>query len=262
MWGNRGVDAARAMKAAALLAVALVACLTSRLGAAQVVRGQVVDSISGAPVAGAALALRNEAGASVDSAEAASDGSFVLSSPAWGRFVVVVKRIGYRPLVSDPMPLRGADTVFADYQLTPLPTHLSPVVVDAQAAVQYAHVRYLERQGFFKRRAWAHGKFLDPEYIAWRAEHAWNADDLLRGRAMVMGVVGTSRGYRLRCGKAAFFIDDRLFPGRDLDQAIDPDDVLAIEIYDGSMLPSRFYGSCAIVVWTKARAEEAPQRFR
>ncbi len=65
-----------------------------------------------------------------------------------------------------------------------------------------------------------------------------------------------SCGYRLFCGKPKFFIDDRLFIGDDLDQAIAPENVLAIEIYDRARFPNVFYGSCAVVVWTRGVAEE------
>ncbi len=224
---------------------------------AQVVRGVISDTTTGRRVVGARVTMSDVLGRPVGTAVSGTDGTFVVATLQDGTYIITIRRLGFRPLVASPQVLRVADTLQLDYHLYPLPVQLDPLVVEAEAVERYAEVQYLHREGFYKRVQRTSGRFLDPAAIDRRREFATRADDFLIGKAMVMGVTGTLRGYRLRCGKPKFFIDDRLFIGDDLDQAIDPEDVLAVEIYDlvrASQMPDFFYGRCAVVVWTRTSA--------
>jgi hypothetical protein len=225
--------------------------------AAQAIRGSIRDTTTGRAVSSARVVMLDRLGDTVATVVSLADGTFSVTAPQWGEFIIYIRRLGYRPLVQAPVELHTAETLDITYHLQPLPVPLNPVIVEAEAVVQYAYVRYLQKEGFYRRHKSTYGgRFLDPVAIERRMEFVRRADEFLLGQAMVMGVVGTSRGYRLRCGKPKFFIDDRLFIGDDLDQAIDPEAVLAIEIYDGARESDFFYGNCAVVVWTRSAAEE------
>jgi hypothetical protein len=226
-------------------------------GAAQVLRGTVRDSSNHRGITNARVTLLNEAGETATVALTRGDGTFVARAPTFGVYTVSVIRIGFQPLQDEPFMLLPGDTVQAVYSLAPLPVPLEPVIVETQAV----HIEYLQEEGFFYRQKAYWGRFLDPAAIDRRREFAHRADDFLIGQTMVMSLENTRMGYRLSCGRPRFFIDDREFYGDELDQAIDPEDVLAIEIYTGGGPPIPiFYGGCAIVVWTRARAEEQAWR--
>lgn len=242
-----------------LLGVLLFLIATPPCLSAQLLRGVVTDTTAGVTVASARVTMTDAEGQVVATAVTSRDGAFVTHPPGEGSYIVSVQQIGYRPLVANPELLHVADTLDIVYYLHRLPVELDPVTVEAEARVRHVELRHLEQNGFFRRARMTDGKFLDPEAIDRRRDVTHRADEFLIGSAHVMGVMGTMRGYRLRCGRPAFYIDDRRFSGRDLDQAIAPENVLAIEIYDLVRMGQRtdiMYGSCAIVVWTKARAEE------
>jgi hypothetical protein len=236
----------------------LLLATVSQPAASQAIRGTVRDSSNHRGIPNAQITLLNEAGETATVAVSKSDGTFLANAPTFGVYTVSVIRIGYQPLQDDPLMLFPGDTVEAVYSLAPLPVPLEPVIVETQAV----HIEYLQEEGFFYREKAYQGRFLDPAAIDRRREFARRADDFLIGQAMVMSLDSTRRGYRLRCGRPRLFIDDREFYGDDFDQAIDPEDVLAIEIYDvmNAMPFSVFYGKCAVAVWTRSAAEAKARR--
>jgi len=222
----------------------------------QVLRGSLLDSATHLPVEGARVVILNRPGDTVSTDFTGDDGVFLAEPPRWGTFVVSIQRLGYRPLVQTPVELIPGDTVDITYYMQPLAYSMEPVVVKAEALVQLAHVSYLHREGFYRRQRRSYdGRFLDPAATERRRVLAKRADDFLLGHAHVTRLNRSQLGYRLRCGKPTLFIDGRLFIGDELDQAIDPTDVLAMEIYDGSYMYNPLYGGCSVVVWTKRRAE-------
>ncbi|MCH8937021.1 MAG: carboxypeptidase regulatory-like domain-containing protein [Gemmatimonadetes bacterium] len=243
----------------------LVAMLPGAL-TAQVVRGVITDTTTGRRVAGARVTMSDVLGRPVGTAVSGTDGTFVVAALRDDTYIITIRRLGFQPLVASPQVLRAADTLQLHYHLYPLPVRLDPLVVEAEAVERYADVQYLHRQGFYKRIPRTSGRFLDPAAIDRRREFARRPDDFLIGQAHVTHLPNAHLGYRLRCGRPKFFIDDREFFGDELDQAIDLEDVLAMEIYDlvrPSQMPDFFYGRCAVVVWTRAApGSEDPMRDR
>ena len=91
------------------LALTLAAPLT-----AQTVRGTLVDG-AGQAVGGAAVALRDSAGATVARELTGADGRFVVRAPRPGRYTLAAERIGYAASVSPPLALSAGETL--DYRM-------------------------------------------------------------------------------------------------------------------------------------------------
>src|SRR3989442_1398286 len=117
------------MRVAALLLIAALPATGSL--AAQTVRGQLIDSISRAPLPGAFVTLVDEQGVERVRAMTNATGEFVLSAPA-GAYRLRSKRIGFRPYLSSPLTLRSGETMSFIASVVPIPVALSQVVVEGQ----------------------------------------------------------------------------------------------------------------------------------
>jgi hypothetical protein len=107
-------------------AVALLLGLAAESALAQRLTGTVTDSASGAPIAGAVVALNDGAGALIARGMTNQAGAFsVASHPSLRR--VSVRRLGYRPRDVDV----AAGTAQLDIRVMQLPTLLQPVSVAA-----------------------------------------------------------------------------------------------------------------------------------
>ncbi len=100
----------------ALLALsALVVLAASKLSMAplhaQVVMGQVVDSIAATPVGTGFVVLLDQEGREVARALSTDDGRFRLEAPAGGVYKLRSERIGYGAFTSAPFELEGSETL-------------------------------------------------------------------------------------------------------------------------------------------------------
>jgi len=112
--------------------LAALLLITAIPAAAQSVRGQLSDSVSRAPLAGAFLTLVDEH--SVEKARSITNGAgeFLLTAPAAGVYRLRSKRIGFRPYVSRPLTLQAGETVSFSAAIDPIPVALSQVVVEGE----------------------------------------------------------------------------------------------------------------------------------
>lgn len=101
---------------------------TSQRAEAQVVHGQVVDSVSRTPLPATFVTLVDEHG--IEHAHTVSDpsGQYVLKAPASGSYRIRAKRIGFRPLVS-PLLSLGVEPQSYIAAIDPIPIVLEDVVV-------------------------------------------------------------------------------------------------------------------------------------
>jgi hypothetical protein len=91
----------RATLVASLLTLALAAPLS-----AQIVRGSVIDTTTGLPIAGATIALRTiSPDSSVAGAVSDSAGNFSVLAPTPGIYLIAVRKIGYQPIAGPPRQL-------------------------------------------------------------------------------------------------------------------------------------------------------------
>ncbi len=236
-----------------------VALLPPSRAMGQTVRGTIRDSTTSRPVASARVTLLDSYGDTVATGVSGGDGTFLVSAADWGAFILSIVRLGYRPFIAPYVRLLPADTLEVAYEMSPLAIAMDPVVVQAEAAVQYAHVRYLQKEGFYHRERATTGRHLGPVAVEKRSYFAHRFTDFMVGLPHVRVdygfLAGSGRELKLRCGKPRFFIDDvPLIADAPIDEAIDALDVLAIEIYDSAGSAPARYGVCSVVIWTRHKA--------
>lgn len=102
---------------------------------AQVVRGRVVDALTGDPVPGATLALVDIAGDIVRATDSDASGHFQLRAPAAGFFSVQADGLGYASFRSDPVSLVDDGVVDVRLRLGVEAIPLAPFVVLADSQI-------------------------------------------------------------------------------------------------------------------------------
>ena len=219
------------------------------------VTGRVVNR-NGAPVGNARIGLLGSSAATVTRA----NGEFVLDSVPAGTQALVVRQLGYRP-TEVPVELSSRTPTRVTVRLGEFVPELTPVEVVSRRDEGLQKVGYLDR-----KRSSAGGYFLTPEQIEKR--HALQFTDLMRtipglqvssqnGQAMLTSNRSASSGSG---GCVTVFVDgaawQQLTPG-DLDSFVRPEEVAAVEVYNGVQVPAQFATvgqTCsAVVVWTKTR---------
>ncbi len=215
--------------------------------------GRVVNR-SGAPVVGARVGLMGTSAATLSRA----NGDFVLDSLPAGTQALVVRQIGYRP-TEVPVELSSRAPARVTVQLGIFVPELSPVEVVSRRDEGLQKVGYLDR-----KRTSAGGYFMDTEQIDRR--NALRFSDILRttpgvrvveqgGQAMIVSTRSASGN-----GCVTMYVDGspwQQLQAGDLDSYVQPNEVAAIEVYNGPSVPPQFTTpgqSCsAVVVWTKTR---------
>ena len=219
------------------------------------VTGRVVNR-NGAPVANARIGLMGSSAATVTRA----NGEFTLDSVPAGTQALVVRQLGYRP-TEVPVELSARTPTRVTVRLGEFVPELSPVEVVSRRDEGLQKVGFLDR-----KRSSAGGRFLTPEEIEKR--RALQFTDLMRtipglqvssqnGQAMLTSSRSSGTGSG---GCVTVFVDgaawQQLTPG-DLDSFVRPEEVAAVEVYNGVQVPAQFATigqTCsAVVVWTKTR---------
>lgn len=233
------------------LRLALLALVLTSVGAAaQSLRGRVIDSEMGTPLAGATVQI----GKSGPVLRTDSAGQFVAQNLTPGITAVEIKQIGYEPTTFD---IRIPDSGFVSGAF-PLDFNgylLPAVVVEARAAALMPRYTDFERRRQRKMGA----------YLRW--------DELKKqGASSVGDALRTVRGVRMACDQQRFecyavmvrtpqcqptwFVDG--VEVHSFHENTPINDVYGIEIYRGAAeIPAEFGGSNAacgvIVVWTKSK---------
>jgi hypothetical protein len=255
---SEGLLALRSMSVAALPKIAgtdSVSKVPIQKGTARVF-GKVLNA-SGAPVANARVGLMGISAATLTRA----NGDFVLDSLPSGTQAIVVRQLGYRP-TEVPVELSARSPARVTVKLGIYVPELSPVEVVS------ARDEGLQKVGFSDRkRSAAGGYFMDPDQLEKR--HATQFTDLLR---TVPGIRVSSAGNGQQTiqstrsatggGCVTVYVDgaqwQSMEPG-DLDSFVRPEEVAAVEVYNGISTPPQFVtagNNCAaVVVWTKMRVQ-------
>ena len=235
----------------------LTGLLAPSSGSARVL-GRVLNA-NGGPVANARVGLMGNSAATLTRAT----GDFVLDSLPAGTQALVVRQLGYRP-TEIPVELSSRTPARVTVRLGVFVPELTPVEVVSIRDQGLQKVGYSER-----KRSATGGHFIDPEAIERR--HAQLFSDLLRtvpGIRVTQGsgpgnsaVVTSSRGTSGN-GCVTIFVDGaqwQSLSAGDLDSFVRPDEVAAIEVYNGASVPPQFSAAgqnCAsVVVWTKTRVQ-------
>lgn len=226
--------------------------------AAQRVEGRLRDADTEAAIAGATLALLDDAGTVVHSAVSGVAGEFSLRAPRAGVYRIRASRLGYRDATSGPVDLVGNAEVWVEMRLSTRTVVLEPVTVTAQP--RYAR---LQRAGFYQREAefgpegLHEAHFLDQREI--EAKNPFSVVDLLKD---LPGVYPQRGGLSMRRGcQPAIVIDgfttvrangQRGGSGRMIES---PASLVGVEVYYGMAIPARYLldaGGCGVILfWTK-----------
>ena len=123
------------MKSTAIAVFALVA-LARTSAQAQVVSGQVVDSVSAMPVPRGFVVLLDRANAEVARGLADPDGRFTLRAPSPGTYRLRSERIGFHLAVSDPFTVSPEGITGYVLAISALPIRLADLAIRADGECQ------------------------------------------------------------------------------------------------------------------------------
>jgi len=254
---SEGLLSLRSMSVAALPKIAGTdsTAKAAQRGSARVF-GKVLNA-SGAPVANARVGLMGISAATLTRA----NGDFVLDSLPSGTQAIVVRQLGYKP-TEVPVELSARTPARVTVKLGVYVPELSPVEVIS------AREEGLQRVGFLDRkRSAAGGYFMDPDQLEKR--RATMFTDLLRtvpGIRVQSGPNGQQSISSTRSatggGCVTVWVDGAQWQSMeagDLDAFVRPEEVSAIEVYNGISTPPQFVtvgqNCSAVVVWTKLRVQ-------
>lgn len=259
------------MDAASALAVAL-GLGWSHLDA-QTLRGTVADRESGRPVVEALVLLLGERGDTVAHALTDATGTFLLSAPGAGGYVLDVSTLGYRTARAGVFELGAGGEMTLAVRMTPEPIAIPGLAVDRSWSVREPP---LVRNGFFHRMSQGVGHFITPMDL--ERSSATRLTDVLARVPFLTVVRASTDRVLVRDGgslcAAAVLVDGILastVEGRsgragpivgsegDIEGLVALRDVEAVEVYrGGSEIPGQFAGmvrrECgAIIIWTRRR---------
>jgi hypothetical protein len=112
--------------------VAALLALDTTSASAQIVRGMVLDSLTGAPVRDALVMLIGDDGAPRARALSLDAGSYAIAAPSPGRYSIRAKRIGFRAVQSRPFDVSEGEVRLHDVLAPTVRVSLPSVTVHAQ----------------------------------------------------------------------------------------------------------------------------------
>lgn len=253
--------------AAAVLALVLLASPA----AAQVLRGTVVDSASGQPVAGVQVMALTPVETGAGQAVTGRDGQFTLRLRGAGSYRLRVRRLGYSPRITQPISVDSSFEASVRLWLTPVATPLDTVTVVAERVAVEKRLGYLVDAGFYNRRHWGFGLFITRARID--SVRPWVISDLFYGISGVrvycprLGMcdllmpAAATMFYRGTCWPSVILDGVVIRPGGVdralmLDELLNPFNIEAIEVYRSPAgVPVQYSGylsPCgAIIAWTR-----------
>lgn len=111
------------------LALAAAALAAAEPAYAQIIRGQVVDASTGAPIQGAFVVLLDSAGVHWGETLSGDGGAFVVRAPRPGRYVLRAERIGYADRLSDTLRLAQGQVLTYRFAIGVKPVNLEGLKV-------------------------------------------------------------------------------------------------------------------------------------
>jgi hypothetical protein len=238
-------------------AIGLAADLSTT--SAQIIRGQLLDGVTGRPISAGLLVLLDSAGVSVRQAIAGDSGRFVIESRA-GTYRLRAEALGYQTALSDTITVEPRRVRYIEFRLRVDVVELAPLKV-----VSAPRVFWLNQAGFYRRMQAGTGTFFTrDDFDLHRPRYAseilrLTAGVRLRPRWPGNAITFTrSEATRLTGGgcSPAIWIDGARSSDNGTIDHVHPDDVEAIEVYRGpSQVPAQYGGAdsaCGVIlVWTR-----------
>ena len=131
--GSRTLDLVFPLRWVAGVVATLVLTGLGKSASAQIIRGQVVEESSGAPIDAGFVVLLNAAGKEVFRTLADRAGRFTIRAPAAGTYRIRSERIGYRLAVSPDIALATGQTLEYRMSVVAIPVQLSTIQISAES---------------------------------------------------------------------------------------------------------------------------------
>lgn len=263
--GRMQARAVRGWMQAAAFALLLVALDAGGLQA-QRVDGQILDTETATPIAGAVLTLLNEQGQAVHRAVSNGRGFFTLQAPTPGVYRIHASRLGYRDATSHPLDLLVTAELDVELRLSTDAVRLEPLTVTG-----VPRHRRLEQEGFYERKerfgpdGLREAHFLEERDIErLNAFHVGDIFNHLHGVRNEGGKVTMRRGctpaivmdgFVVQAGSSRMWRQTILpvrLPTREIGSVRS---LAGVEVYYGLAIPSRYLldaGGCGVIMyWTK-----------
>ncbi len=221
--------------------------------------GRITEAIGGRPVRGALVEVNGNT-----VAVSGADGSFTTTIPvAWGPNQLQVRHLSYAEATDNIWVINPDDVYAFDVVLVPIPVAVVPeIVVEVDRELRV----YGRMRAFYERRNIGAGDFFTRREIEERNPN--RVSDMLYGIPGVtltpLGISGvqisfdrSTQGLSGQCQSPAIYIDGAFAQGGlYLDQLVSPEQVEAIELYQGVVeTPPQFMrggNPCGvIVIWTR-----------
>jgi hypothetical protein len=235
--------------------------------AAQTVRGRVVDASTRAGVNTVSVFVTASDSSKVASAVTTESGDFVLEVPRKGVYQVHFERIGYAPQATPATYLSEGQKYQLEIRLQASAITLAPVVAKVEPRVQA-----LEQAGYYARKRFGIGKFIDRSLIDQRVGQI--TSEIFRGLpGMMLREKRYSRGsyvlFRSSIASkmkpneafcpARVFVDGLLVnppPTEHYDfELLNLNDIEAFEIYRTADVPAQYGGAdsaCGVIlIWRR-----------
>jgi len=223
--------------------------------------GQVVDDVTGAPVAGARVTLLDQFGVRFATRTTDTDGEFEIFVRRQGRYFLRASSLGYRETTAPALPLGAHDLMRVELRMRADAVLLAPLEVVARSASRTSPVL----ASYQARLQAGVGTFIVREEI--ERIRPGRVSDILETvpgiRLEASGGPGHSRiAFMARAAQcpALIFVDGFLLTRgpvtMSVDDAVSPLSVEAIEVFRGtSTIPAEFLtpqsGCGVIAVWTR-----------
>jgi len=256
MFGGRGVLGMRGLSMLAAVCFVLAAVLVagpSHLAAQDPeptgstnLAGRLTDADTGAPIDGAVVSIEALDLTMLSDAS----GAFRFADLPDGTYKLEIRHIAYAVRTAE-IDVRGGGTLSVALQLQTQAIALDPLEVEVEW-----RPAYLERMGFYDRRAEGIGKFYDPAYIkrwgvgAWGAARNLVGDIILGTGRAVTGGVGCRAGPQI-------IIDGRL-DRVGLISTMSSSGIGAVEVFDGAYKAPDFLLEAGadpfcltVIIWTR-----------
>ncbi len=204
----------------------------------KVVRGLISDKLTNKPVAGGMIMLlKNNIINALSVVD--SSGLFIIDSVLTDKVTILSKRIGYKELITGPIPINNLDTLTMHIQLEQDAYIMNEIIVKEKRLNAW-----LKSRGFYERKSFGNGKFYGPEELKYN--FASSIRDLVR---VVPGLSFRDTGYGLGLfdgfnNIVTVWLDGFIMEDYFILESIAPSNVAAIEYYPrNSEVPMQFHRS-------------------
>lgn len=211
------------------------------------IAGRLLDADTGAPISGASVSIDSLGLRTLSDA----GGAFRFVEVPTGTYQLEVRHIAYGTRTTQIQVASGG-TLSLELRFAPEAIALEPLEVEIEF-----RPGYLERMGFYDRRAEGIGKFYDPAYIKRWGVGTWGAARNLVGE-IILGTGGAVSGGGVMCdGGLQLLIDGRL-DRVGLISTMSSSNIGAVEVFDGAYRAPDFLLAAGadpfcltVIIWTR-----------